>query len=675
MNLALQFMLKSRTTETTVAPAVQPACNAPAPVVQTPCSAVAVPATGNLPAPRLLVQTATPEEEATAREKSRFVEDVWQLAAASSIPLKDAAPIAATSNSYPHLSPAGGRNLLAGRKAYLNYRSWADKLGRQNGSKAPAVDTWRNLLPQYRGARPYEAPGDRRFWTALAGLYEHPNQLSLKYAHKLAVIAATRAGITDIPNYDQARYYYDHHVDQKAVMVARQGADWFRNHVAGYIEREAPGRDEAWVGDHHVLDMAVRVWDPAKCAWKSERPWLTAWLDWGTLTFVGWQLRCLDPNRDCIERSLRGAIRRNNNHAPVILYIDNGKDYKAKGFTRPAGKADEDRESSIAAALGCKVKFAIPYNARAKIIERMFGEVCSKFSKLYAGYRGSNPSKRPGEADYYWTHPEELPTLDECAASFEQWLGLVFHATASDGKTLAGKSPAEARAAAAPARAALEAETVYKAFLRDVGERTILRGGYVRALGREYKSEALWSLQENETVRVKVDTDNVETAWIYTRDNREIGPAAVRRLLPGLMPEDANPETIEEYRRQMADQRRQLKQIKAQSAERRNMTRFLSRPPAAEDLARRITGDEAPARRLPAAAKAQPSAEPAPAATPADEEMIAQLEALLRQRSRDALDAANDYTPADDLDPEDLDARLAEIERANAVEDNELVPF
>ena len=400
------------------------------------------------PAPRsvILAAGATPAEEATAREKARFCADVTAFAAANHLPLKDAAPIAAAvAGAYPHLAPQdGGKNLLAGAKAYLNFRSWSTRLSGE-------PEAWRNLLPRYRGARAYTAPGDPRFWPLVSRIYEHPNQPSLKRAYKLARLACGPAGITDIPNYDQLRHYYANHVDQKAVMIARQGADWFRNHVAGYIEREAPGRDEAWVGDHHVFDLGCKVWDADKCAWRAERPWLTAWLDWGTLSFVGWQIRCLDPNRDSIERSLRGAIRRNNNHAPVVLYIDNGADYKAKGFTRPAGKGDEERASSIAAALGCKVIFAIPYNARAKIIERMFREVALGFSKMFGGYRGSNPTKRPGEADYYWTHPEELPTLDEVAVAFEKWLTLCFHAEPSQGNTLAGKSPAEARAAAAPA--------------------------------------------------------------------------------------------------------------------------------------------------------------------------------------------------------------------------------
>jgi len=691
MDPLLQYFLKpSKKPE---APAGQPVCNAPETVIQEPCTALAVTTLVSAvatipvlppPAPRavILAAGATPAEEAAAREKARFVEDVFAYAAASATNLKDAAPIVATLNEYPSLTPATGKNLLAGDKAYLNYRSWAKTLGRQPGTKLPAVDSWRNLLPKYRGARPYVKPGDARFWNVFAGLFEHPNQHSLKYAYKLACMSCQNSGITDIPTFNQVDHHYDAHVDKKSVLVARMGAEWARNNICGYIERDAPQRDGGWFGDHHVLDLGCRVWDQDKCDWRPERPWLTAWLDWGTLTFVGWQMRCLDPNRDSIERSLRGAIRRNGNHAPIYLYIDNGADYKAKGFTRPADNSVEERESSIAAALGCKVRFAIAYNARAKVIERMFGEVCTKFSKWFAGYRGSNPSKRPGEADYYWTHPEELPTLDEVSAAFEIWLAQVFHVTASNGKILAGKTPAEARAAQAPARPALDDDTVYKAFLRDIGVRTIMRGGYVRALGREYKSEALWSLQENETVRVKVDTDNVETAWIFTRDNREIGPASVRRLIPGLMPEDANPETIEEYRRQMADQRRQLKQIKSQSAERRNMTRFLSRPPAAEDLARRITGDEAPARRLgnapgnagvPPAPAARPAASPEPEA---DEEMIAKLEALLRQRSRETLDAGR--YPADDTDchydADDLDARLAAIERA-AIADQELVPF
>ena len=53
--------------------------------------------------------------------------------------------------------------------------------------------------------------------------------------------------------------------------------------------------------------------------------------------------------------------------------------------------------------------------------------------------------------------------------------------------------------------------------------------------------------------------------------------------------------------------------------------------------------------------------------------MIAQLEALLRQRSRDTLDADRHHA-GDTAYDEDLDARLAEIERATAM-DQEPIPF
>ncbi len=645
---------------------------ASAPTVQAPCSEMAA-RPDTLPQQRVLIHSAAPADEHAAREKARYVAAVWAAHQASSIALKDAAPLVAAAEPWPALVE-GKRNLLAGSKSYLNYRQWANKLGRTQGRRgAPDADNWRALLPAYRGSRKYEAPGDARFWPLLANLYEHPNQLTLRYAHRLAVMAAGKAGIADVPSYDQARHYYEHHVDRKTVLIARNGEDWFRNHVAGYIEREAPARDEAWVGDHHVLDMGVRVWDPDKCAWRAERPWLTAWLDWGTLTFVGWQIRTLSPNRDAIERSLRGAIRRNDGCPPVVLYVDNGADYKAKGFTRPAGSGDEQRVGSIASALGCKSVFAIPYNARAKIIERMFREVCEKFSKLFAGYRGSNPSKRPGEADWHWAHPEQLPTLDECAAAFENWLHTIFHETTGDGKILKGKSPREARLAAAPARPALEPATIYKAFLRDVGARAIRRGGYVLACNREYKSELLWSLQENEKVRVKVDPDDVDRAWIYTVDNREIGPAQVRRLLPGMMGDDADPETIEEHRRQMAEQRRQVKAIKAASADRRELGRFLSRPEAPAATAGMIAGDEAP-RRLSAntaAAPATPAAAPVSAATAA---MVAELDAVMVEQSRQRLDRK----PAVDVD--DLEAELAELEAEAAEQEpaavyDSYVPF
>jgi len=620
------------------ASALQPRCTLPAERRET------------LPAVDLEVRSGTPQEERVARQKAGFVADVLTLSTRDHVKQSDACAIVALrTDAYPDLLTAGkrGRSLLEAEKAYHNYRSWKRSLGKTADGQL-ALGNWRALLPKYRNSRGYRRPGPSDFWTVLARIYEHPNKLSLRYAHKLAALEFRRVagGGAEVPTIDQAAWYYSNHVDRKQVLIAREGEDWFRNRVAGHIDRDAPDPDEVWVGDHHVFDAGVRIWDKERCDWRAVRPWLTAWLDWGSLYFVGFQIRVLSPSRDPIERSLKRAVVRNQYRPPTHLYIDNGKDYKAKGFTRPCREADEERVSSICEALGCQPHFALPYNARAKIIERRFRDVCGWFSKLWPSYRGSSPETRPERAHEVWARPDQLPTLDEFAAAFERWLGALFHHEPSKGKVLQGRTPAEVRAAMHQARPPILPETAYKAFLRELPQpRKIRKGGCVRIYNRDYRSDALWQIQCNDEVRVKLDPDDVSTVWIYTLDGREIGAATCKPSLPGMI-DPRDKQSIEQLRAEERRTRRQIRAVKTGSAERRALGAYRHSPAIPTQLA-------------PATTPALPSVPSvvAPSADAAQD--VTELDQVLAAYSRDRLAATDD---SHDYDPEDA-AFLASLER------------
>ena len=567
----------------------------------------------------------SPAEERLARAKAEFVCEVRALAARDRVTIDMAAATVALQNErYAALRNAGkrGESLIGGHRAARNYRVWLADLTRDGAALDPSA--WRKLLPKFRGARPYVRPGADAFWQLLANLYEHPNKLSLRYAYSLAaktMASHGSAGILpaspalSIASYDQVKHYYDRHADQKAVLIARNGEDFFRNNIAGHITREAPLPDECWVGDHHILDLYVRIPD-GKGGWKPCRPWLTAWLDWGSLFFVGWQLRDEAPNRDPIERSLRAAIASNQLHPPSSLYIDNGKDYKAKGFTRPYTDDELARQRSICESLNVAVHFAIPYNARAKIIERCFGNVAAQFSKLSKAYCGSSPNTRPGEAKFHWTHPEQLQTLEECAATFSKWLTLIYHGEPSNGETLKGKTPSEIRAGMKHPRPAFSQDSFYKAFLRPLGARAIRRGGCVLANGREYYSADLYRIMDGKAeVLLRMDPDDVDTVWCYTLDGREICAASAKVTVPGLIDKD-DATSVELLRAQQRLHAGQLRDARAASADRRSLSAFRRTP----DMPAHLLGNGVtsapiataiPERRAAAFARNTPVSDPA----------------------------------------------------------------
>ena len=584
-------------------------------------------------------KAATADEERIARQKAAFVEQTWRLSRENHLKLQDAAHlVAARADQFPDLIGRGKHeaSLLQEARAWHNYRSWAGKLGAGPGTRQPASDQWRRLLPRYRGSRPYEKPGDARYWTLLAALYEHPNKLSLRTAHLYAADMFRKAhGEDGVPTYDQADYYYERHADQKVVMSAREGAEWARNNLIGFVTRTVPSVDECWFSDHHIFDCAVRIWSEEKNAWIPVRPWVTAWMDWGSRYFHGIVIRAISPNRDSIERALRQGIRANGNVAPLVVYIDNGKDYRSslnKQKRRLLDEADLQAMTSVADRLGCKTIFAIPFNARAKVIERIFGIVCGQFSKTWASYRGSNPFTRPETADASWNHPESLPTLEEFTARFMGWLDRYYHQRPGKGRILKGRSPVAVRQAAAPIRAALTDLDVYKAFLRDVPnrKRTILEGGVVMALNRSYSSEALYALLRQpgfKQVNVRVDPDDVAVAWIYTLDGKEIGQALQVQARDGLAdPLDAK--SIEGVREDIALQNRRLKALRQGSADNRGLTRYRRTPMDVDFGLGQLSEVTTPAPAAGSVARRQ-RVEPQPVYATADD--VAALDEALRE--------------------------------------------
>src|SRR5690606_31684385 len=86
---------------------------------------------------------------------------------------------------------------------------------------------------------------------------------------------------------------------------------------------------------------------------------------------------------------------------PREILIDNGKDYKSIAFSggkpRKASVTVDlsERDRSVCRLLGVIVHYAIPYNAKAKPIERDFRKVKEWFGMYLPGYRGGHAKERP----------------------------------------------------------------------------------------------------------------------------------------------------------------------------------------------------------------------------------------------------------------------------------------
>ena len=185
--------------------------------------------------------------------------------------------------------------------------------------------------------------------------------------------------------------------------MGRYGTRYWEAKYMPKVLREKPEKvNEVWFGDHHVFD--VFVLGPGG---KPVRPWLTAWMDATSGCMVGAVLS-LNPNSDTIVEALTRAIGHTAGSpfcgAPLMLYIDNGKDYRCR---RIEGNGLRDysvgqlnisftEQNALLKTLGIGVTHAIPYRAWSKTIERAFGTIERRWVQgILPGWCGNASEKRP----------------------------------------------------------------------------------------------------------------------------------------------------------------------------------------------------------------------------------------------------------------------------------------
>jgi len=178
----------------------------------------------------------------------------------------------------------------------------------------------------------------------------------------------------------------------------RGGKEAFRQDVNAYISRNYDNvkPNEIWVGDHRQLDVFAWAGDG-----KPYRPWITAWIDYKTDCWVSVYLHKDAPNSMHIKQALKWGIEQFGK--PEMVYIDNGKDYRAKDFsggrtTVKNAYKDEDVQNqmkSMLQSLEIEVNFAKAYNSQAKTIESAFKHLKALVEPVVNGYAGDDAKKRP----------------------------------------------------------------------------------------------------------------------------------------------------------------------------------------------------------------------------------------------------------------------------------------
>lgn len=269
------------------------------------------------------------------------------------------------------------------------------------------------------------------------------------------------------------------------VALYREGGKYFSDRYMPYTERdyEKLAPNDRWVSDHHLWDMFARVPD-GEGGWKAIRPWGTYWMDMRTRKVVASIVRNGDPNADVVVCSFGIGVEAFG--IPRAVLLDNGRDYKAKDVFNAQC---EEVIDSLAVNLQLDTVYAIPYNAKAKPIERTFETFEEQLGKLLPTYAGSNAKARPESLQTL--DIMQYPTLDEFIAMHDQFVYEVYNNSPHSGSYMHGRSPNQMYAALPFAVRRVPKEVLYFSLMRVKGKRTVQRNGITFDRVHYYSDEVI----------------------------------------------------------------------------------------------------------------------------------------------------------------------------------------
>ena len=309
-------------------------------------------------------------------------------------------------------------------------------------------------------------------------LYLQQSKPSIESCFRDVQIEANRNGDV-IPGIKAFRNYV-RNMDKAMCIRAREGQKAFDDKCMPYIERDYSllHPNQFWVSDHHLWDIFVRVPDN-KGGWKLERPWGSYWMDMRTRKIMSSIIRTESPNSDVVLCSFGLGVEHFG--IPNGVRLDNGKDYKARDMFYPKGHyiVSEDEEKkifrSLASNLQIDVTYAIPYNAKAKPIERVFNTFEEQLGKKYPSYAGSNAKQRP--EDLKELDIMDVITLEEFIEHHNRYVYEIYNNAKHSGDAMGGKSPNQAYADIPFTIRRASKEVLYFSLMRVKGQRTVQRNG------------------------------------------------------------------------------------------------------------------------------------------------------------------------------------------------------
>ncbi len=294
---------------------------------------------------------------------------------------------------------------------------------------------------------------------SLISLYCGQNQLKVSECIRLAQKEWKLKGIPDVSDIRCRRFLTQWAHDNHATATfLRRGIKALRDDVLPYIDRDPDSINfmDVLVADGHVLNFQIVNPDTGKMC----RPTLIGWVDMATRIPMGFEIMYTENTRSVLSAFRNACLNAgrligvNGGVLPRAVYMDNGKSFKNKFFT-----AEVDLENDLGGLFqrlkpfGLEhIAFARPYNARAKVIERVFRDF-GEIERQLPTYCGINIENKPASlkrnelwhrdqvAKYFDVHGKV--TLQSSYLIVKNWIDEFVERT-SDSKYLNGQTPLQA---------------------------------------------------------------------------------------------------------------------------------------------------------------------------------------------------------------------------------------
>ena len=355
----------------------------------------------------------------------------------------------------------------------------------------------------------------------------HPNRLRVSETVRMTKMAMKRKGIPSPSSKDTLRRalmdWKKRHYDQW--VFCREGEKALNDKCLPYIERDAGLLDvgEVLVADGHTLNFQIlHPYTGKPC-----RMTMIMWYDWASCMPAGWEIMPTE-NIQCVAAGLRRAIIRLGK-MPKVVYLDNGKAFRAKIFTDTSIDFEEAGFYGMFARLGMETIFAWPYNAQAKPVERFFGTF-GELERLMPTYTGASIKDKPAhmlrnEKLHRKLHEKKyggwIPTIQEANGIIAAWVN---EYSGRPHRGLKGLAPGELfKSGIGPG----VDEKALRYLMMSMEPKGIPGRNGVRFMSRDYYDDALYGYRDR--VMIRYDMEDLSKIYVYDRSGARLICEAVAR--------------------------------------------------------------------------------------------------------------------------------------------------